>query len=133
MIPHLYLAGAVAAATLVGGFTAGWKVNSWRHDSQALAIEKAAAKAGESATQAATKAIQSLRPVYTTINKGIEREFRNEVRYTSADCSHTPESWRLLDSAYQAAGGEPFSGGTGVPVAAAAPRSDFRRNDTRAD
>ena len=121
MIPHLYLAGAVAALTLAGGFTAGVKVANWRNDSQALAIEKAAQKAGESATQAAVTAIAGIRPVYQTINKGIEREFHNEVRYTSPECSHTPESWRLLDRAYQAAGGQPIGGGAGVPATGSAP------------
>lgn len=132
-MPQLAIAAIAALVIAAGAYGAGWKHAQNSRDSEQLHIEQAAQKAGEKATEAAVTAIKGLRPQFTTINKGIEKEIRSEVRYTSPDCSHTPESWRLLDSAYQAAGGEPFSGGAVVPDAAAAAGPNTRGNDSRAD
>jgi hypothetical protein len=115
---QLAVAGIGAVVIAAGAFGAGWRVNSWRHDSQKLAIEQAAEKAGHAATTAATDVIKGLRPQFTTINRGVERETRTEIRYT--ECRHTPATWGLLDSAYQAAGGEPFGDRAGVPAPAPA-------------
>lgn len=111
--PWVVVGGAVVL--FVSGATAGWKVNSWRHDSQDLAIERAAEKAGTAATTAAVEVIKTLRPQFTTINRGVERETFTEIRYR--ECRHTDTAWGLLDKAYQAAGGEPFGSRTGVPAA----------------
>ena len=115
---QLILAAIAAAALTAGSFTAGWRVNSWRHDSQELAIKEAAEKAGTAATDAAVVVIKTLRPQFTTINRGVERETFHEVRYS--ECRHTDAAWGLLDQAYQAAGGKPFGGGAGLPAAAPA-------------
>lgn len=116
---QLILAGVGAAVIAGGAFTAGWRVNAWRHDSQELAIQQAAEKAATAATAAATEVIKGLRPQFTTINRGVEREVRTEVRYS--DCVHTDAAWGLLDRAYQAAGGEPLGDRAGLPATAPAP------------
>jgi hypothetical protein len=109
----------VAVLFMAGSFATGWKVNGWRINAQAKHDEQLVAKASDAMTTVAVDAIGKIKPTFTTVNKGFEKEFHSEVRYTSPDCSHTPESWRLLDRAYQAAGGEPFSGDAGVPAPAA--------------
>jgi hypothetical protein len=126
VVVNPYIVGVSALVLFSGGLTTGWKINGWRHDSQRLAIEQAAAKAGEAATMAAAEAIKQLRPVFTTINRPLEKEIRGEVRYISSDCSLTPPVWSLLDRAYQAAGGQPFTSGTGLPDAGTASGSDPR-------
>lgn len=123
------LAGIAAVVVAGGAFTAGWRVNDWRHDAQDLRDAKLTEKIAAAATDAAVAAIKGNRPIYTTINRALEKEFRSEVRFTSPDCSHTPESWGLLDRAYQAAGGEPFSSGASVPVAPAPAGPDARRDN----
>ncbi len=128
MIPAPYVALAAVLA-LAGAYAYG------RHDgrqieSAAQAKAEAVAEASRDAMiAAAVEAMKTIRPVYTTINKGLEKEFRSEVRYTSPDCSHTPESWRMLDTAYQAAGGEPFAGGSGVSAPASPAGPDARGDD----
>lgn len=122
MNPYVILGST--AVLLVGGFTAGVKVEQWHRDSEQKAIQEAADKAGKAATDSAVTAIQGLRPVFTTINKGTEKEFHNEVRYTSPDCSVTAPVWSLLDRAYQAAGGEPFGDRVSLPTTPAAAGSD---------
>ena len=114
----LYLRLGSYLLLAVVAFGVGWKVNSWRHDSLQLAIAQAAEKAGEAATTGAVAAIKKQRPVFTTIQGKVERETRVETRY--ADCRHSDTAWGLLGDAYTAAGGEPFSGGTGVPATAPA-------------
>lgn len=125
---------AIIAAMVLGVGALGGSYIAGRSDGRKIEIaaqakaEDLAKKQGDAMTAAAVAAIQNLRPQYTTINKGIEREFRNEVRYTSTECSHTPESWRLLDSAYQAAGGQPFGDPAGLPTSTPAIGSDPRRD-----
>lgn len=133
MIPHLYLAGAVAVATLAGGFVAGVKVTNWHRDSEQLAIDQAAQKAGDKATTAAVEVIKGLRPQFTTINRAVEKEFHSDTRYTSPDCAITPAVWMQLEQAYRAAGGESFSGGTGVPTPAPAAGSNGSITGASAD
>lgn len=74
MIP--YLKPALIAIAALGAFTAGWKANGWRHDSEALAIERAAQKAGESATAAAVTAIANIKIQRVTVRQELEREIR---------------------------------------------------------
>jgi hypothetical protein len=111
--PWLVVGGA--AALFGGGLATGWRANGWRHDSQQLVIERAAQAAGEKAATAAATAIGGLRPQFTTINKGIERETIYEPVYR--DCQHSDATWGLLDQAYQAAGGQPLSDPARVPDA----------------
>lgn len=127
------MVGGASVVLFAGGIATGWRVNNWRHDSEQLKIEQTIEQGAAAAATAAVDAIKSNRPIYTTINKGIEKEFRSEVRYTSPDCSHTPESWRLLDRAYQAAGGEPFGSGAGLPTSTPTTGRDVRGDDTGAD
>lgn len=117
MIPHLYLAGAVASATLAGGFAAGWKVNEWRNDSQALAIEQAAQKASESATAAAVAAIKGIEVKYVTIRQNAETITREVPVYRDGTCNHDP---RMRDTINQALSG-PNGSTTGLPGEVRAP------------
>ena len=115
MIPY---APAIVAVLIAGtSFAAGWRVNGWRIQSEAASVEQAAAKAGQAATDAAVAAIKEIRPVYQTITRQVERETRIEPRYVDPGCAHTDVTWGLLDSAYQAAGGQPFGDRAGVPAA----------------
>lgn len=110
-----WVAGA-GLALLVGAYTFG------RHDGRQLEVasqakaQRIAAESAEAMTTAAVEAIKGIKPVYQTINKGVERETRTEIRYS--DCRHSPDAWRLLDSAYQAAGGQSLGGGAGLQPAA---------------
>jgi hypothetical protein len=126
VIPSWAIAGLAAVIIAVGGFSAGWRVNGWRIDAAQKKADDVEQRATAAATTAAVDAIKNLRPQFTTINKGVERETRTEVRYTGPDCSHTPTAWGLLDSAYQAAGGQPFAGRTSLPTPATAAGSDVR-------
>jgi hypothetical protein len=111
------LLGGVAALILAYG---SGRFEQHRLDVGSDAIaEQAAQKGADKATEAVVGAIKGLQPKFTTIYKPLEKETRVETRYTDAACSHTPTAWSLLDQAYQAAGGEPFSGGAGVPTPAA--------------
>lgn len=130
MIPHLYLAGAVAVATFTGGIYVGVKTTNWHRDSQELAITQAAAKAGEAATTAAVEQIKNLRPQFTTINQPLQKELHSETRYVSGDCAHTDAVWGLLDRAYQAAGGQPFSDRASLPTSAPAAGSNSGSNSS---
>jgi hypothetical protein len=78
MIPHLYLAGAVAVVTLAGGFIAGVKVTNWHRDSEQLAIKEAAQEAGIAASTAAVDAISKIDIKRVTIRQELEREIRTE-------------------------------------------------------
>jgi hypothetical protein len=69
-----YVIGAIALILSVGGFTAGWRLNGWRHDAQQLIIEQAAQKAADKATDAAVTAIQGIRIQNRTIRQELERE-----------------------------------------------------------
>ncbi len=122
MNPYVLIGGAALIA--IGSATAGWKVSNWRHDSQDLLIERAAAKGAEVATNVAASAIQSLGTQYIPIKGGIQRETRIEPVYIN--CEHTPAAWGLLDRAYQAAGGEPFPSGAGVPTSAPSTGPELR-------
>ena len=111
-------APALVAVLIAGtSFAAGWRTNGWRIKAEAASVEQAAQLAGQAATDAAVKAIKEIRPVYQTINRQVERETRIEPRYLDPGCSHTDAAWGLLDSAYQAAGGEPFGDRAGLPDA----------------
>lgn len=107
---------AAGVAVTVAGFVAGWQVNGWRIKAEAASVEQAAEKAGDKATAAAVAAIKEIRPVYQTITRQVERETRIEPRYVDPGCAHTDATWGLLDSAYQAAGGQPFGDRTGLPA-----------------
>ncbi len=114
MIPPVAI--GIAAVVIAGGaFTAGWKVNNWRHDSQKLAIQEAAMEAGKAATDASVAAIKTLTPKFTTIRQETIRETRVEPRYLDPGCNHTDAVWLRLQAAYEAAGGQ-GSSGTGVPA-----------------
>lgn len=119
MIPNAYLAGAAAVILGAGGLTTGWKAANWHRDSQQLAIERAAQKAGESATAAAVEAIKGIQPKYTTINRAVEREITTNTVY--GDCRHTDASWVQIRAAYEAAGGDWGDAGI-VPDASATVR-----------
>jgi hypothetical protein len=127
----LLIRAAVAAAVVAVAFGTGWKVNDWRRDSLDLAVVEAAEKGAQASREASIAAIQGLGKVYVPIKGGVEREIRTEIRYR--DCVHTDSAWGLLDKAYQAAGGEPFFGGTGLSDAAPSGGSDVRGDDSRTD
>lgn len=108
--------GVAALALVAGSYAFG------RHDGRTLEVAaqlkavQVADAAAAAATDAAVEAIKGIRPIYQTITKGVERETIREPVYL--DCRHSPDAWRLLDDAYQAAGGAPLGGGAGVPAAA---------------
>ena len=110
----LYIRIGIFALLAVSCFATGYKVSSWRHDSVAYGLQQAAEKASQAATEAAVAQIKQLRPQFHYVTNEIQRETQTEVRYR--ECVHTPAAWGLLDDAYQAAGGEPFGSGTGLPA-----------------
>jgi hypothetical protein len=109
-----YLIAGAAAVFLATGFTAGWKVNSWRHDSQELAIQKA----GEAATLAAVEAIKDIRIQRVTVRQELEREIRLQPVPAICDLSDG-----LFNAVNQAITGEGVSG-AGVPGTDAAAGQD---------
>jgi hypothetical protein len=111
VIPQAYLAGAAALSLAAGGLVTGWKAANWRRDSQALAIEQAAKKAGESATQAAVTAIKGIEVKYVTIRQNAETVTREVPVYRDGTCNHDP---RMRDAINAALAG-PGAAGTGVP------------------
>ena len=113
MIPQAYLAGACALVLASGGLWTGWQAANWRRDSQALAIEKAAQKAGESATAAAVEAIKTIRVKNVTIRQATETLTREVPVYRDGTCVHDV---RVQDALNQALSGPP-SAGAGVSSA----------------
>ncbi len=111
MIPNLALAGIAAVVIAGGAFTAGWKVNAWRHDSQQLAIQESAEKAGKAAADAAVTAIEKIEVRNVTIRQQAETVVREVPVYQQ--CKH---DGRVFDS-INAALAEPGTGAAGVPTA----------------
>jgi hypothetical protein len=111
-VNQLLVAGIGAAVVAAGGFTAGWRVNSWRHDSQQLAIEEAAKKAGEAATGAAVSAIEGIQVRYVTIKQQGETITREVPVYR--DCVHDPRGLSAINAAL--AGGQSGSSAVGLPA-----------------
>jgi hypothetical protein len=117
-----------AALLIAGAYAFG------RHDGHS--IEQAAQAraedvrktASDAMTAVVAEAIPKIRVTYTTIQQPLQKEFHNEVRYASADCSHTDTAWGLLDRAYQAAGGQPFGDPARLPAATPAAGPDVRSN-----
>lgn len=106
-----YVVGGAVLVLAVGGFTGGWKANDWRRDSQLLAIEKAAQKAGEAATGAAVTAIQGIQVKYVTIKQNAETVTREVPVYR--DCIHDPRGLQSINAALS--GGEPGRNPAGLP------------------
>jgi hypothetical protein len=119
------LAGIAAIVLAAGAFTAGWRVNSWRHDSQQLAIQEAADKAGKAATSAAVTAIEGIQVKYVTIKQQAETVTREVPVYR--DCTHDPRGLQAINQAL--AGGESGSGAAVVPAADPAGRPELRGNN----
>jgi hypothetical protein len=105
MIPHLYLAGAVAVLTLTAGFVAGVKVTNWHRDSQQFAIEQAAEKAGKSAAEAAVTAIEKIEVRNVTIKQQAETVTREVPTYR--DCVHDQRVFDGINQALTEPGADP--------------------------
>lgn len=101
-------AGAVLIAT--GAFVTGWRVNNWRHDSQALAMKQAAEAAATAATDAAVKAISKIRVQNTTIRQELEREIR--FAPATAECDISRGVFDAINKALT----EPARRGAGLPA-----------------
>jgi hypothetical protein len=110
-VNQLVIAGIGAVVIGAASFATGWRVNSWRHDSQQLAIEQAAEKAGQLATDAAVTAIKGIEVKYVTIRQNAETITREVPVYRDGTCNHDP---RMRDAINQALAG-PINSGTGVP------------------
>jgi hypothetical protein len=111
------LAGIAGIVLAAGAFTAGWRVNGWRHDAQDLHDEQLAAKVGAATSKAAVDAIGKIEIKRVTIRQELEREIRTEPA-PPAVCDISD---RMFDTLNQAiTGQEP--GGAGVPAADAAAR-----------
>lgn len=104
---QLAIAGIAAVALSAGAFTAGWKVNNWRHDSQALRDIEVA----HIATTASVEAIKNIRIQRVTVREELERE----IRYLPSD-GRCDLSDGLFNTLNKAITGQD-SGGTGVPGA----------------
>lgn len=109
---QLLIAGIGAVVIGAGGFATGWRVNSWRNDSQQLAIEQAAEKAGAVATDAAVTAIKGLEKIYVPIKQKGETITRTEPVYVN--CEHTPDGLRVVNEALSPNHG-PADSPAGVP------------------
>lgn len=107
---QLVLAAAAAAVIGGGAFTAGWKVNNWRHDAQELAIQKA----GEAATTAAVAAIKDIRIQRVTVRQELEREIR--LQPVPGECDLSDGLFDTLNKAITGKGVDR----TGLPRADAA-------------
>lgn len=106
-----YVIGGAALVLAIGGFSAGWRVNGWRHDSEALIIERAAAAAGQAATDGAVAAIGEIRIQNKTIRQELEREI--VMQPVSAECDLSDGLFGTLNKAITGqVGGE-----AGVPRA----------------
>lgn len=107
---QITLAAIAAAVLALGAFTAGWRVNEWRHDAQELHDNELAAKVGAAASHAAVDAIGKIDIKRVTIRQELEREIRTEPA-PPAVCDISDS---MLDTLNQAiTGQEP--GGAGVP------------------
>lgn len=102
---QLLVAGAGALIVAAGAFSAGWKVNNWRHAAQELAIQEAAG----AATDAAVAEIRRIKVQNTTIRQELERE----IRYApaSAECDISDGVFDNLNKALT----PPADRGAGVP------------------
>jgi hypothetical protein len=112
-----YIIIAVAVVLAGGGAATGWKLHSWRDAAVEQSIEKAAKAAGEESDKRWGEKVATLRPIYTTVTKGVEKETIRETRY--ATCEHTDAAWSLLLDAYAAQDGQKPAD-PGVPAASAA-------------
>lgn len=96
MNPWLILACVVAlAAGAVGGYVKGGRDNEAEH----LRIDNLQQAAKDVALQAVAAEIVKIDVKNVTIQGKVIERIRTEQVY--ADCKHSPESWRLIQEAYQ--------------------------------
>ncbi len=106
---QLLIAGIGAVVIGAGGFATGWKVNSWRHDSQQLAIEQAAEKAAEKVASNAVDAIQTIEVRNVTIRQQAETITREVPVYRDRACAHDERMYQTINQALTEP--QPDSGG----------------------
>lgn len=117
---QLVLAGIAAAVIAGGAFTAGWRVNSWRHDAQALHDQQLAEKIGAATSQAAVTAIGNIEIKRVTIRQELEREIRIEPT-PPAECDISDRMFDTLNHAIT--GSDAGTAGVPSPDATAGPRT----------
>jgi hypothetical protein len=95
-----YLIGGASLALALGGFLGGWQAASWKADSEALAIERAADAAGKKATEAAVGAIERIEVRNVTIRQKAETVVREVPVYR--ECRHDADGLRAINEALAA-------------------------------
>ena len=86
---HLIIAGL----TIIIGFGAGWKVNSWKY----AAEREAAAEGTRKALEATAKEIAKIDVKAITIRQEVEKHVIEKPVYR--ECRHDPDTFRLLNNA----------------------------------
>ncbi len=82
-----------AALAFFSGSVAGWKINTWKHDSERVAAKEAA----ELTIKATAKELAKLEVKHVTIRQTLEKEIHEKTIYR--DCKHTDDGLRVLNSA----------------------------------
>ena len=120
----MYIYAAILIAGLLSGFTAGWKVQAWRHDSAALAAQEQARETEKMRRQAAglasanhEQARERVRTEFLTITQTVEKVVRDAPTVYATVCVN-PDGLRQLAEAARATGypGKPSSA-VSAPVA----------------
>jgi hypothetical protein len=116
------IVGAVLAAG-VGGFTAGWKVQTWRYgalEAERMEQERETAKMRRQAANTAATGFEQdrvrIQTEFVTIEKEVERVV-NQIEYRDRACLD-PAGLRSLQSAIRLTG-NPSEPGNPVPTPAA--------------
>ena len=109
---QLVIAGVAAALLSGAAFTAGWRVNDNRRDSQELELRKVE----DRATAAAVEAIKAIRIQRTTIRQELEREIHYQPA-VGAECDISSGVFDKLNEGLA----PPRDRGAGVPRSDAAP------------
>ena len=92
---NLSIVALIAFSCLLGGFTAGWKVNSWKNASE----REAAAVAMTDALEMAAKEIAKIEVKNVTIRQEVQGKIIERVYYR--DCKHEPDVMLDINRALQ--------------------------------
>lgn len=106
----MYIYAAILIAGLLSGFTAGWKVQAWRHDSAALAAQEQARETEKMRRQAAglaatqhEQAREKIRTEFVTITERVTNVVQSDPVVFDRVCVN-PDGLRELAEAARATG-----------------------------